>query len=228
MIVSLLSFFLTVLAFLVGKFIAQKAKGSALFSPPVIAISIVVTVLLIFGVSYKEYFEGARWIHYLLGPATVSFALPLYHQLQTLRTHLRAILGSLLAGCTLGVLSAVYTGWIFQVAPEIQISLAPKSVTTPIAMAVSEQIGGVAELTVFFVIFTGIFGAMMAPTLFKVFRIQSPEAKGFALGLSAHGLGTYQAFQMSEAAGAFASLGMALNGIATALLIEFLRMLFPG
>lgn len=228
MIINLISFALTVCAFLIGKFIAQKAKGSALFSPPVIAIAVVVTILMIFGISYKEYFEGARWIHYLLGPATVSFALPLYHQLQTLRTHLRAILVSLIAGCSLGVLSAVYTGWVFKVAPEIVISLAPKSVTTPIAMAISEQIGGAAELTVFFVIFTGIFGAIMAPTLFKIFRIRSPEAKGFALGLSAHGLGTYQAFQMSEAAGAFASLGMALNGIATAILIEFLKALFPG
>lgn len=228
MIISLVSFFLTVGAFLIGKSVAQKAKGSALFSPPVIAITLIVTVLIAAGISYKEYFEGARWIHYLLGPATVSFALPLYHQLQTLRAHFGAILVSLLVGCSLGVLSAVYTGWAFQVSPEIVISLAPKSVTTPIAMAISEQIGGVAELTVFFVIFTGIFGAIMAPTLFRIFRIESQEGKGFALGLSAHGLGTYQAFQISEAAGAFASLGMALNGIATALFIEFLKMFFPG
>jgi len=161
-------------------------------------------------------------VHFLLGPATVALAIPLYRQFRRMRAMAVPLSVTLMIGSTTAIVSAWLVGqWLGADEPTL-ISLAPKSVTTPIAMAVAEALGGLPSLTAALVITTGILGAMTAQSLFRLMRIHDAAAQGFAIGISAHGIGTARAFQISPEAGAFAALAMAANGLLTALLAPWL------
>jgi predicted murein hydrolase (TIGR00659 family) len=171
------------------------------------------------GTPYTTYFEGAQFVHFLLGPATVALAVPLYAHFGKLRRMALPVLAALLAGSATAAGSAMLLAWALGGTPATLMSLAPKSVTTPIAMGIAEKIGGLPSLTAVLVILTGILGASLGRYVLDLLRIRDHGVRGFAVGVAAHGIGTARAFQVSEEAGAFAGLAMGLNGLATALLL---------
>lgn len=223
----LTSLTLTLLAYQAGMWVYRKANNFALLNPVLIAISVLAGLLHVSGTPYETYFEGAQFVHFLLGPATVALAVPLYRQFAEVRKSATALLVALLAGSLTAAASAIAIGWAMNASMPTILSLAPKSVTTPIAMGISEQLGGLPSLTAVLVILTGIIGAILGPTILKLIRVRDERAMGFAIGVASHGIGTARAFQISEVAGAFSGLAMGLNGLATALLLPLLyRLVF--
>lgn len=218
----LLGLTLTLCAYAIAYAIHVRCRLSPLANPVAIAIAIIATVLLASGMSYQRYFAGAQFVHFLLGPATVALAVPLARQWPRLRKALLPLLVALVCGSATAIVSAVGITALMGGSDQLLRSMGPKSATTPIAMAVSERLGGVPALTAVLVIGTGIFGAVTGKFLFNAMGIASREARGFALGVAAHGIGTARAFQVSAEMGAFAGLGMGLNGVATALLAPWL------
>jgi predicted murein hydrolase (TIGR00659 family) len=200
----------------------RLGRGNPLLNPVAIAVALIVAILAATGTSYQTYFEGAQFVHFLLGPATVALALPLWRNLATVRRMLVPMAAALLAGCVTAILSAVAVAWALGASSATIASLAPKSVTTPIAMAVSERLGGLPSLTAALVILTGIVGAMTVTPVLNVLKITDWRARGFAAGLAAHGIGTARAFQVNQMAGTFAGIAMGLNGLVTALLAPLL------
>ena len=218
----LLGLTITLLAYVLALAVHQRYRRHPLTNPVLLAVVLLVTLLLLTDTPYPSYFAGAQFVHFLLGPATVALAIPLYAQLGRVRAMRGPGLLGLAAGALTAVVSAVGSAWLLGASVPTQLSLAPKSVTTPIAMAVAERIGGIASLTAVLVIVTGIVGAVIAPALFRLLRVQDHAIQGFALGVTAHGIGTARALQISEEAGAFAALAMGLNGVVTALLLPAL------
>ncbi len=218
----LLHLTMTLVAYLVGDYLFRKSGQKALLNPVLIAVAILVGVLLATEVSYATYFEGAQFVHFLLGPATVALAVPLYRQFERVRHSGVAILVALLAGSLTALLSATLIAWALGAPQAVVASIAPKSVTTPIAMGIAEQIGGLPSLTAVLVILTGIFGSMFGTSILARVGVHDADAQGFALGLASHGIGTARALQVSEVAGAFSALAMGLNGLATSLLAPLL------
>jgi predicted murein hydrolase (TIGR00659 family) len=200
----------------------RLGRGNPLLNPVAIAVALIVAILAATGTSYQTYFEGAQFVHFLLGPATVALALPLWRNLATVRRMLLPMAAALLAGSLTAILSAVAIAWALGASSATIASLAPKSVTTPIAMAFSERLGGLPSLTAALVILTGIIGAMTVTPVLNVLRITDWRARGFAAGLAAHGIGTARAFQVNQMAGTFAGIAMGLNGLVTALLAPLL------
>jgi predicted murein hydrolase (TIGR00659 family) len=178
------------------------------------------------GTPYKTYFEGAQFVHFMLGPATVALAMPLYKQWSKLRHAAVPLLLGLAAGSITAVVSAVGIAYAMGASPQIMASLAPKSATTPIAMAISERFGGLPSLTAVLVICTGILGAVLARYVLNFLRIDSHPVRGFALGVASHGIGTARALQVSAEMGAFAGLGMGLNGVFTAIVVPLAMPVF--
>ena len=218
---------LTLLAFQAASWLFEKGGGHPLLNPVLGAVILVVSVLMLTGTDYGTYFEGAQFVHFLLGPATVSLAIPLYRQWHRVRRSALAIGASLLTGSLSAILSAVGIAWFLGGTPEVLASIAPKSVTAPVAMAIAEELGGVPSLTAVLVIATGIFGAMFGPLLLNLIGVRDWHARGLALGTASHGIGTARALQVNETAGAFSGLAMGLNALATALLLPILwRLLF--
>lgn len=200
----------------------RRSDFHPLANPVLIAVAALVALLTATGTSYQSYFDGAQFVHFLLGPATVALAIPLYAQFRRVRALLVPVVVGLAAGSVTAILSAVAVGkWLGASAPTL-FSLAPKSVTTPIAMGVAERLGGIPSLTAVLVIATGILGAVGARWLFGVLRVRDPAIRGFAMGVASHGIGTARAFQVSEQDGAFAALAMGLNGLVTAALLPAL------
>ena len=218
----LLGLTITLLAYQGAFWIYQRSGNNPLANPVLIAVAALVLFLTATGTRYDTYFAGAQFVHFLLGPATVALAIPLYMQFKRVRTMLLPVLAGLLAGSLTAILSAVLVGRLFGASASTQLSLAPKSVTTPIAMGVAERIGGIPSLTAVLVITTGILGAVGARSLFDALGLKDPAIRGFAIGVASHGIGTARAFQVSEQAGAFAALAMGLNGLLTALLLPVL------
>ncbi|WP_101066844.1 LrgB family protein [Roseovarius salinarum] len=210
---------LTLLAFQAATWVFEKGGRRPLLNPVLGAVILVVLVLLATGTDYATYFEGAQFVHFLLGPATVSLAVPLYRQWHHVRQSAVAIGASLLCGSLTAILSAVGVGWALGGTEAILASLAPKSVTAPVAMAIAEQIGGLPSLTAVIVIVTGILGAMAGPYLLDLIGVRDWKARGLAIGTASHGIGTARALQVNETAGAFSGLAMGLNALATALLL---------
>lgn len=202
------------------------ANEFAPLNPVLISVASIVGLLLITDTSYTAYFDGAQFIHFMLGPATVLLALPLYAQARQLKKQWLPLAIALLVGSTTAILAAVGIGWMLGLNTELLVSLMPKSATTPIAMATSEQLGGKPSLTAVFVIFTGITGAVAGVPLMRLFGERNGDIKGFALGVVAHGIATARAFQHSDKAGAYAGLGMGLNAALTALLVPLIAWLF--
>lgn len=218
----LLGLTLTLVAYQGAYWLFRRSGMHPLANPVLIAVAVLVILLLATGTSYQTYFDGAQFVHFLLGPATVALAVPLYTQFRRVRAMLLPIAAGLLAGSLTAALSAMAVGKLFGASTATLFSLAPKSVTTPIAMGVAERIGGIPSLTAVLVITTGILGAVGARTLFDALRVKDPAIRGFAIGVASHGIGTARAFQVSEQAGAFAALAMGLNGLLTALLLPAL------
>ncbi|RZA31626.1 MAG: LrgB family protein [Lysobacteraceae bacterium] len=214
----LLGLTMTLCAYLAAHRIAAHFKGAPLANPVAISLALIILVLWLSGMSYQRYFAGAQFVHFLLGPATVALALPLRRQLPRLRRAFLPLGAALLLGCVTAIVSSVGIALLLDASPQLATTLGPKSATSPIAMAVSERLGGIPALTAGMVIGTGIFGAIAGPWLFDRLRIASPAARGFALGLASHGIGTARAFQSSAEMGAFAGLAMGLNGALTALI----------
>ena len=218
----LLGLTITLLAYQAAFWLYQRSGGNPLVNPVLIAVSMLVLVLWLTSTSYETYFSGAQFVHFLLGPATVALAIPLYTQIRRVRAMLLPVIVGLLAGSLTAVLSAVLIGRLFGASTSTQLSLAPKSVTTPIAMGVAERIGGIPSLTAVLVIITGIIGAVAARYVFDALKLRDPAIRGFAIGVASHGIGTARAFQVNEQSGAFAALAMGLNGALTALLVPLL------
>lgn len=216
----------TLLAYQLAMVIHVRLRSSPYANPMVIAIAILVALLVITGTPYKSYFDGAQFVHFLLGPTTVALAIPLYQQMQRLRDNWLAFLVGSLAGCTAAVVTAMGVAWLLGASPAVVMSLAPKSVTSPIAMGIAEKIGGLPSLTAVLVLITGILGAALAQGVFRLIRVTDHGVRGFAMGVSAHGLGTASAFQVSEEMGAFAGLAMGMSGALTALLLPVGLKLF--
>jgi predicted murein hydrolase (TIGR00659 family) len=224
----LLGLTVTLLAYQGAYWIYAKAKMNPLANPVAISVAALVALLWFTGTPYPVYFEGAQFVHFLLGPATVALAVPLYANLDTLKRNALPLAGALLAGSLTAVVSAVGIGWLLGASRETLLSLAPKSVTTPIAMGIAEKLGGLPSLTAVLVVTTGILGAVLARGTLNLLRIDDHAVRGFAVGVAAHGIGTARAFQVSETMGAFAGLAMGLNGLVTAFLFPLLVRLWGG
>jgi predicted murein hydrolase (TIGR00659 family) len=221
----LLHLTLTLAAFSLGATLYEKAGRNPLLNPVLTAVALLVAMLVATGTSYADYFEGAQFVHFLLGPATVCLALPLYRQFNRVRHSALAIGASILTGSLTASVSAVGIAWVLGAGRDTLISLAPKSVTAPVAMGISEQLGGLPSLTAALVIITGIIGATLGPVLLTLLGITDWSARGLAMGTASHGIGTARALQVNEVAGAFSGLAMGLNALATALLLPLLLAL---
>jgi len=212
----------TLAAYVAAQWLYERAGLNPLLNPVAIAVVLLVALLTATGTPYQTYFEGAQFVHFLLGPATIALAVPLYSHFGTVRAVLLPMLVALIAGAFTAVVTAVGVAVLLGASFETLASLAPKSVTTPIAMGISERIGGLPSLTAVLVILTGILGAMLATPLLNALHIRDWRARGFAAGVAAHGIGTARAFHVSEVAGTFAGVAMGLNGLVTALLVPLL------
>ncbi len=218
----LLGLTVTLVAYQCGVWIYRRLGLNPLANPVLWAVLALVGLLWLTGTDYRTYFEGAQFVHFLLGPATVALAVPLYENFRQVRRTAVPLVVALIAGSATASASAIGIGWILGATRETLLSLAPKSVTTPIAMGIAEKTGGLPSLTAVLVILTGILGAVLATWTLNLLRIRDWRVRGFAIGVAAHGIGTARAFQVNEVAGAFASLAMGLNGLATAVLLPLL------
>ena len=207
---------LTLLAYQIGIWVYQKSGYITMLSPFVIAVAILLAILFGTHTQYETFFAGAQFVHFLLGPATVALAVPLFDQRLRLAKLWAPLLIGVVVGCVVGVISTVLLGALLGASFESIMSMAPKSVTTPIAMGISEKMGGIPEFTAGIVVLTGIVGSLLATPIFKLCKIKKDYVKGFSLGVAAHGMGTSRAFQISDKAGAFSGLAMGLAGIITA------------
>jgi len=215
----LLGLTMTLLVYQGAVWLSRRCNNHPLANPVLIAVAALVALLSITNTPYQKYFDGAQFVHFLLGPATVALAIPLYAQFGRLKRMLAPLLIALLAGSVTAAASAVIVGRLLGASDATLYSLAPKSVTTPIAMGIAEQVGGLPSLTAVLVILTGILGAVGAQALYALLRIEDPAVRGFALGVASHGIGTARAFQLGEQTGAFSALAMGLNGLLTAVLL---------
>jgi len=209
---------MTLAVYLAGQWLFRRSGGRALFNPVALALVLLALLLLLTGTPYATYFSGAQFIHFLLGPATVALAIPLYLHWARVRRLFLPLMAGLLAGSLTAILSAMGIAWLLGGSPQTLLSLAPKSVTTPVGMGIAEKIGGLPSLTAVLVILTGVVGAVAAPALLNGLRIRDDAVKGFAIGVAAHGIGTARAFQISSLAGAFAGLAIGLNALLTTML----------
>ena len=202
-------------------FVAKKLQGRTgwvVLNPILLTIAFLILFLKFAGISYDTYNEGGHLIEFWLRPAVVALGVPLYLQLEMIKKQLLPIILSQLVGCLVGVVSVVFVAKWLGASPEVIGSLAPKSVTTPIAMEVSKSVGGIPSLTAAVVVTVGLFGAIFGFKVLRVGRVGSPIAQGLSMGTASHAVGTSAAMEVSRKYGAYASLGLTLNGILTALL----------
>lgn len=221
----LLGLTLTLCAYVLGYYLYRKCRFNPLVNPVLIAVLVLVSLLLASDTPYSRYFEGAQFVHFMLGPATVALAVPLYRQFHLVRRSALAVGIALGCGSLTAVLSGVGIAWMLGASRETLLSLAPKSVTTPVAMGIAEQIGGLPSLTAVLVILSGITGAVLGTYTLNLVRVKDWRARGLAMGVASHGIGTARAFTVNEVAGAFSSLAMGLNALATAVLVPILMAL---
>lgn len=211
----------TLVAYLVGDGLARASGRAPLVNPVLIAMLLLGGVLLATGTPYQTYFEGAQFVHFMLGPATVALAVPLYQNRAHIRKSLIPMLGALLAGSVTAIATALLIAKAMGVTGAELMSLAPKSATAPVAIGISDSIGGLPTLTAALVILTGIIGAITVTPLMNAMGVTDWRARGFAVGVAAHGIGTARAFQVNPTAGAFSGIGMGLNALLTALITPY-------
>ncbi|UWR27831.1 LrgB family protein [Sulfitobacter sp. S223] len=212
----------TIIAYLVADGGARQLSNPPWANPVLLSVLLIAPLLWLTQTDYTTYFEGAQFIHFLLGPATVALAVPLWDNRDTIRSSVVPIVLALLAGSIVAAGSAILLARAFGLPMEVLLSLAPKSTTAPVALGISEAIGGVPALTAVLVILTGIIGAVTVTPLMNLLRITDWQARGFAVGVAAHGIGTARAFQVHPVAGAYAGIAMALNALLTSLIVPLL------
>ncbi len=216
----------TLAAYVVGVRLQRACKGITLASPVLIAIILVALVVRATGTSYRDYFAGAQFIHFLLGPATVALAVPLARNLKLIRRNLQSIVLALLAGSVTSIVSGIAIVRLLGGSRIVALSMAPKSVTTPIAMAVSQQIGGVPALTAALAILGGIVAAITGQQMLHRLQVSDWRAHGLAAGVAGSGIAAAQVASRDELGAAFAALGVGLNGLLTAVIVPLVALLW--
>ncbi len=209
----------TISAYKIGILVYEKSGKNALLQPIVIAYMIMLPILILTHIPYKQYFESVSIIHFLLGPATVALALPLYKNLTLIRSYFMPIVVTLFLGSAFTILSALGILWLFDASRTTMLSMTTKSVTAPITIITAQDIGAIPSLAMGFVVMTGLLGALLGSFIFKILRIKHDAAKGFALGLISHAVGIARAIEISDKAAAFAALAMGLTGVVIAVLL---------
>ena len=205
---------LSLLTYALGVFLNKKTK-TALVNPLLISIVLTIAVLAVAKIDYGVYYSGAKYLSYLLTPATVCLAVPLYEKLSLLKKNWKAVCAGIIAGVVTSLLCVLAMCLIFSLGHEHYVTLLPKSVTTAIGMGISESLGGYPALSAAVIIITGVIGNMLAPLVLKIFRITDPVAKGIAIGTSSHAIGTAKAIEMGRTEGAVSGLSIVVAGLLT-------------
>ena len=203
---------ISVVGYLIGIFLRKKIS---VLNPLLVSIIFVIAVIKIFHIDYETYNSGAKYISYLLTPATVCLAIPLYRQIPVLKEHAKEVFIGILAGVLASMGSILLMSYLFGLTHEQYVTLLPKSITTAIGMGVSEELGGIQTITVAVIIITGVLGNIIAEAVLKIFRIKEPVAKGLAIGTASHAIGTTKALEIGEIEGAMSSLSVAVAGLMT-------------
>lgn len=214
---NLFGIIISLITFEIGLLIYKKTKFP-LFNPLLIAIALVISILVVFDISVDTYNKGGEFINMFLGPATVVLAVPLYKQLELLKKYLFPILIGILIGSSIGISSVILLANIFGMEEILTLSLLSKSVTTPIGIEITNQLGGLTPVTVLAIVISGIFGAVIGPILCKIFKINNKVAVGISLGTASHAVGTTKALELGETEGAMSSLSIGIAGIMTVFL----------
>jgi predicted murein hydrolase (TIGR00659 family) len=218
----LLGLVCTLVAWEIATWFSTRMRGHVLANPMLVSIALLAALLLVTHTPYTAYFEGGQYVQFLLGPATVALAIPMYANLARIRRAAPAIVPAILAGSVVAAASAILIARGLGASRTVVLSLAPKSVTTPIAMGIAEQIGGSPSLAAVFVLLTGLTAIVIGPTVLHLARVPDWVARGLAAGTAGHGLATARILQLNETAGAFGGLAIGLNGIVTAIIVPLL------
>ena len=218
----------TLAAYMIAESLASAARRHPLVNSVAIAVALIGTLLKLTGTDYQTYFNGAQFVHFLLGAATVALAVPLYRNLEAVKQNLLPMAAALFVGAIVAVVSALLVARALGAPHTVLVSLAPKSVTAGVAMAVTETLGGAPPLTAVLVIATGIFGAVVVTPLMNALKVTDWAARGFAAGLASHGIGTARAFSVHPVAGVFAGIAMGLNAVVTPAIIPALLPWLTG
>lgn len=197
-----------------GNLLKKKFK-SALLNPLLISVAVTIVILVAFHINYATYYEGAKYLSYLLTPATVCLAIPMYEQLELLKKNMKAVMAGIVSGVLMSLGCIFIMAVIFKLNHQTYVTLLPKSITTAIGMGVSEELGGYVTITVAVIVITGILGNIIGEAVCKIFRIEEPIAKGIALGTASHAIGTARAMEMGQIEGAMSSLSIAVAGLLT-------------
>lgn len=216
----------TLATYVLAQALYQGADQAPWANPVLWTVILLASLLTLSGTPYPSYFSGAQFIHFLLGPAVVALGWPLWERRAALRRQAGPLLLAALAGGTAAAASAVALGWAMGLPPELLRSLAPKSVTAPVAMGIAEQLGGIPALAAVLAVLTGLVGALLGKYLFDALGIRSPEARGFALGTASHGIGAARALQVHPDAGAYAGLALGLQVLLASLLMPLAARFF--
>lgn len=217
---------ITLVAYLIAYTIHQKSNKHPLTNTVLISVILLILILKITKTEYSTYFEGAQFIHFLLGPVTVALAFPLFQQFKQVKRLFVPIIVSMIIGITIGTLTTMLIANLLGADLATQISLSARSVTAPVAMGIAEKIGGIPSLTAVLAVLTGIIGAVLGTQYLKLLNIKENSIKGIAIGNSSHGIGTARAFTLNNEMGAFAGLSMALAALMNALLLPWLVKFF--
>ena len=205
---------ISLLAYGAGTWLRKKT-GLAVLNPLLVSVILVIAFLAVTKIDYQKYYTGAKYISYLLTPATVALAIPLYRQFELLKHNAAAILAGIISGAVTSMLCILAMALIFGFTHEEYVTFLPKSITTAIGMVVSDELGGYGAITAAVIIITGIFGSIIGELVFKIFNITDPVARGVALGTSAHAIGTSKAMELGETEGAMSSLSIVICGLFT-------------
>jgi predicted murein hydrolase (TIGR00659 family) len=206
--------FISIFTYQIGILVKKKYK-LVIFNPLLVSVVIIISLLLLFDVDYQSYNNGAKYLSYLLTPATVSLAIPLYQQLEALKSNSKAIIGGVLSGVLASLTSIFLLSLLFGLNHTQYVTLLPKSITTAIGIGVTEELGGIIRITVFSIMITGISGNILAEKICHFFKIEEPIAKGLAIGNASHAIGTAKAIEIGEVEGAMSSLAIVVAGLIT-------------
>ena len=206
--------FISILTYEIGTLIKKKLK-LAIFNPLLISITLIIIFLLAGNIDYETYEMGAKYLSYLLTPATVALAVPLYEQIEPLKRNWRAIMAGIFAGAMTSAVCVLVMSMLFRLDHRQYVTLLPKSITTAIGMGLSEELGGSATITVAVIVVTGVIGNMFAESICKIFHITDPVARGIGIGSASHAMGTAKAMELGEIEGAMSSLSIAVSGLLT-------------
>ncbi len=215
---------ISLIGYELGLFLKKKFS-IPIFNPLLVSVVFVIGFLLLFRIDYDTYNEGAKYLSYLLTPATVCLAIPLYQQIELLKKNMLAVILGILSGVLASLFSTLLFAVLFGMTHTEYVTMLPKSITTAIGMAISEEAGGIVTITIASIILTGIIGAILAESVCKIFKIQEPIAKGVAIGSASHAMGTAKALEMGEIEGAMSSLAIAVAGLMTVVGASFFAQL---